>query len=135
LDIDISNKLSAPQRRYAEALAGGSTLPEAAAVAGISERTGRRWRNDPRVRQALGEAIDDRMGQAAAMAAVAACQALARLQELLLGPATEAPILVAACRCVLDRATELHEMYQLTERVQRLEEALQPNPEREGQAK
>ncbi|MBX6754578.1 MAG: helix-turn-helix domain-containing protein [Thermorudis peleae] len=56
-------RLTAKQRLFAAALAAGASVQQAAARAGVSERTGIRWHHDPRV-QAL---VEQHLAQAEAM--------------------------------------------------------------------
>jgi hypothetical protein len=60
--MTVSGRLSVRKRKAVEALLVEPTVRGAAAVAGISERTLRRWRNEPAFRLELRQAQDEAFG-------------------------------------------------------------------------
>lgn len=116
--------LTAKQARLVAALMTSRTVGEAAARAGVSERTARRWCRLPAVRRALSEAQDETLKQATRRAVAAVTEAVGILQVIMSDPNASAAARVSAARCILDAAARLTETAELADRVSALEIAL-----------
>jgi len=101
------------------------TAAEAAAVAGISERTAASYSKDPAVRQALLAAQSEALRQASQAACRASRQALDILVDLAAAPEVSPAVRVTAAKAILDTAAKLHEQANLNERLAALEELVQ----------
>ncbi|MCC7425043.1 MAG: hypothetical protein IT428_32640 [Planctomycetaceae bacterium] len=107
-------------------LAGGKTVAEAAAVAGIGERTVYRRLNDPAFRKCLSDARSAFVEQALAKLAGASGRAVATLVTLLDAEADS--IKLGAARSILDAGLKLREAVELEDRIRRLEQANEGDP-------
>jgi len=101
------------------ALAAGSTVPDAAKRANMSERTARRRLDDPafrrRVSEARGELYSAAMGRLAAVATKAADT----LEKLL--TSTRDAVALGAARSILELGQRLRESVELEQRIAALE--------------
>lgn len=116
--------LTANQRRFVGAMLTHKTAVEAATVAGLGERTARRYMANPAVREALAEAQDGLLREATQRAVASLSLALATLQDIAIDEATPPGVRVAACKVLLEHGRNLHQEVTLLERVERIEEAL-----------
>lgn len=115
----ISGKLAA-----ANALAAGRTVPQAAQAAGVSERTVRRWREDPAFRDQVTELRTGLLDLALGQLSEAAVEAVATLRAALTAPPSQARATgarVAAARAILSMLVPLKEVLDLEERINALE--------------
>lgn len=81
---------------------------EAAAAAGCSERTVRRWMDDPLFRGEVAAMQHAALDRAAAVLSANAAAAAERVTAMAVGPASiPASVRLAACRTVMDFATRL----------------------------
>ena len=115
-----------PRRGEAALVAGllaGKSIRQAAADAGISERSGRRLAAQPHVRQALAEGRAAAWERATHVLADGAIHAAAQLRLLASG-ATFEHVRLAAAKAVLEYAAKGIELVDLIERVAVLEERL-----------
>jgi hypothetical protein len=108
------------------ALLGGASAADAAAQAGISERTACRRLADPAFRAALVDAQHEQRARVVDALGAAATQAVATLVELL-APGFPPTVRHAAARSVLELGLRLHEEQELEARLAALE-ATQANP-------
>lgn len=105
----------------AVALAAGQTLRDAAAAAGIGERTAtRRWA-EPAFRRRVGELRAEAVARATGKLADSMAEAAAVLRKLL--TAESESVRLSACRAVLELSVKLRESQELEERVRALEES------------
>ena len=111
------------------ALAAGATYAEAAAQAGVSERTARRRMDDPAFRAALDDARAEVVSRAVDRLSAVATDAVDTLAALL-GPGVPPPTRLGAARAVLELGSRLREEHDLAARLGALEEALAPNEQR-----
>jgi hypothetical protein len=103
------------------ALAAGQTLRDAAAAAGVGERTaGRRWA-DPAFRGRVAELRAEMVGRALGKMADGMAEAAGVLRQLL-GADREA-VRLGAARALLELGTRLRESVELEERIRALEQA------------
>jgi len=124
---DIGGKsmnLNPRQRKFVAAMAASPTTAYAAAAAGVSERTGQRYMQNPAVLAALSAVFDIELRRAAWRAIdemVGSIEVLAAIRDDEdMPPRTR----VAAASKILDAGTRLGEMVDLAERVTRLEQRI-----------
>src|SRR5262245_20959547 len=101
------------------ALAGGRTGREAAAMAGIGERTETRRIADPGFRRRVGELRAEMVGRALGRMADGMADAAATLRQLL--AAESESVRLGACRALLELGVKLRESVELEERLRALE--------------
>ncbi|GAB4402083.1 MAG: hypothetical protein Kow00123_12080 [Anaerolineales bacterium] len=116
--------LTPRQARFVGALMTTRTVAEAARVAGVGERTARRWLRLPAVQRALSEAQGEALKQATRRAVAAIGLAVDILQVIMADPGASAGARVSAARCILDAAARLTETAELADRVSRLEQRI-----------
>jgi hypothetical protein len=114
--------LTGKQGRAVEALLREPTAARAAALAGVNERTIRRWGREPAFRAALLRGRRDAFGQAVGLTQRYAPVAVATLVKVMQDPAAGASAKVAAAAVLLRLGREGVELDDLGERVERLEE-------------
>jgi phage terminase small subunit len=116
------NVLTARERAFVSAWIVHRNTAKAAASLGMTDRQGRRYMSRPAVREAILEAQDDLVRQATQAALDAAEMALQVLRDIAASDSIPASARVAAAKAILDTATKLHEVANLTERVRVLEQ-------------
>jgi len=104
------------------ALAGGATVPEAAARARVSVRTVQRRLDDPAFRQHVSEARGAMIARAVGQLADATTEAARTLRELL--DAEAETVKLGAARAILEHAVKLRESAELETRIAALEERI-----------
>lgn len=103
------------------ALASGRTLRDAAAAAGVAERTAtRRWA-DPAFRRRVAGLRADMVGRALGHLADGMSEAADVLRQLL-AAGTPPAVRLGACRALLELGVRLRESVELEERLRALEE-------------
>jgi len=123
-DFDRFSGLSPRQRAYVEALSAGAPFPLAAAAAGVTVRTGRRYRQDPRVIGALRQATDDALADAARALARGATDALGVLSDVMVDTEVAESVRVQAAKAWLDYSLRAYEVVDVSERLAELERIL-----------
>jgi len=118
-----SQGLNLRETRFVDALAEGETHAHAASVAGISERTGRRWLHKPHIAQALRNRIAESRSQARAVLAAGARRAATELVRLA-GNARPDSARVAASKAVIEASNTIDELEELDSRLAEVEAAL-----------
>lgn len=118
------SELSPRQRRFVAAMLTARTVREAAAAVGVTERTGLKYLANPAVKRALGQALDDALGQATRQVVKAMTGALDTLEEIHQDPDAPTGARVSAARAILDAGPKLREALDLAERVTALEQSL-----------
>lgn len=99
--------LTGPQGVFVAALVGGSTVPEAAAAAEVSERTGRRWLVESvAVRDVVREAVANAIADVSRALARDAMEARDVLVAAMRDPQASPAARVRAATLVLDRALQ-----------------------------
>ncbi len=121
--------MSGGERRNADAalvaaLAGGATVRDAAAEAGIGEATAHRRLKEPAFRKWVDDARAEVIAGAVARLGAASTKAVATLEGLL--AADSEAVKLGAARAILDAALKWREHQDLTERVAALEAQLAP---------
>src|SRR4051812_36093119 len=101
------------------ALAAGKTLRDAAAIAGVAERTAtRRWA-DPVFRSHVAELRADMMARALGQIADGMTDAATTLRKLL--KAKSESVQLGACRALLEMGVKLRESVEMEARIAELE--------------
>lgn len=103
-DIPATDDLAEEQVRAVEALVGGATLAVAAAAAGVSERTLRRWRRQLRFREAVRMARRDAFADGIAAIRSALMEAARALRAVASDVQAPAQARVNAARAIIDTA-------------------------------
>jgi hypothetical protein len=100
--------LSPRELRFIEALASGETSCQASKVAGVSDRTGRRWRLErAEIQAAVRARLNDSLGSARAILAQGSARAAKSLVAMSDGESDATSPKVAASREVIAQATAL----------------------------
>ena len=115
------NDLTARQRRFIAAMMTARTVAEAARMAGIAERTARRYLADPDVKAVLSAALDDALAQVTRRTVEAMAGALDTLEAVQADAEAAPSARVAAARVVMVAGPKLREAVDLAERVANLE--------------
>ena len=129
-DEGDTESLSAREIRFVDALAAGATPREAATQVGISDRTGRRWRQKPEIQAAIRSRLNDSIAVAKSILASGAAKAATGLVSMASGEAIADSARVSACRAVTEGATRLIELDELQARLSELEARLSEQPNR-----
>ena len=112
------------------ALAGGATIRDAAAVAGVSESTVHRRLDDPDFRRRVADARAEMLSRAVSQLADASTEAVATLRALL--DAEAETVRLGSARAILELGAKLRES-ELERRIAALETQLaEPGPELQG---
>ena len=114
--------LTARQGRAVEALLRESSAARAAAVAGVAERTLRRWTGEPAFRAALSRARREAFGHAVGLTQRYAAAAVEALAAVMQDPASAPSARVTAAAVLLRFGREGLELDDLAGRVERLED-------------
>lgn len=118
------DELSAKQTAAATALLGGCSNAVAASEAGVSERTVRRWRNDPAFRTALKDAERSMLAAAAQRAYALADGALTALDAISRDAACDPGPRVRAAIGLLDACLKWRAAMDTEERLEAIEQRL-----------
>ena len=121
---DDEARLSPKEIRFCDALAAGETSCQAAKLAGITDRTGRRWRQRPEIQAAVRARLNDSLGAARAILACGAARACSALVTMADGSEPAESARVSACRAVTEGAVKLCEVAELEARLAALEAQL-----------
>lgn len=118
-------KLTPSQRRAIEALLAERNVREAAAAAGIGERTLHRYLTEPQFRQALTSAEGDLIDSATRRLLSLHESAIDTFSDLLEAEGTSDTIKLRAAQAVLDNILKLRELRNVEARLEALELAYQ----------
>jgi hypothetical protein len=118
---DLPDGLTAPQAKALEALLLEPTLGRAAAIAGVNERTLRRWLAEAPFKAALLSARREAFGQAIGLTQKYAPVAVATLVKVMNDASSSASAKVTAAGVLLKFGREGIELDDLAERVEMLE--------------
>src|SRR5437763_8329362 len=110
------------QDTLALALASGQTIRDAAASAGVAERTATRRVAELAFRQRVAALRSDMLARAAGQMADGMTQAVTTLRQLL--SARSESVRLAAARSILEIGPKLHESLDLDERLREVEACL-----------
>jgi hypothetical protein len=120
-------------RKMEPAIAALLTRPnieDAARVAGVGEKTLRRWLQEPVFRAAYRKARRDVVGQTTARLQQATGAAGAIVLKLMTDVNVPASVRLRAAECVLDRATKSLELDDMEDRISELERAAEESKKR-----
>jgi hypothetical protein len=118
---DAADGLTARQAKALEALVQEPTMARAAAVAGVGERSLRRWLTEPKFRTAVYRARREAFGQAIWLTQRYAAVAVATLVKVMQDAAAPPSSKVSAAGLLLKFGREGIELDDLAERVEALE--------------
>jgi hypothetical protein len=127
---DDEARLSPKETRFVEALAAGETSCQASKVAGVTDRTGRRWRQRPEIQAAVRARLNDSLGAARAILACGAARACSALVTMADGSEPAESPRVSAARAVVEGATRLVEIEEIESRLAEVEAQLAAQPNR-----
>ena len=102
--MTVSADITRAQTRAVEALVAGARLDAAAASAGVSVRTLRRWRRIPGFDSALRAAQDEAFSSALSELRAGTLDAVRSLREVTVSENSPATARVAAARCMIELA-------------------------------
>ena len=125
---DAEARLSAREIRFCDALATGQTSCHASKLVGVTDRTGRRWRQRPEIQAAIRSRLNDSIGAARAILACGAARAATGLVAMADGSEPAESPRVSAARAVVEGATKLVEVEELASRLAELELRLGQQP-------
>jgi hypothetical protein len=97
------------------------TVRQAAAQAGVSLSTAKRWLGQPQFKQAYVEARRQALGETLAYLQQAMLGAVARLQALLIDATSTPMIQLGAAKALLDYGLRAAELEHVVERLERIE--------------
>jgi hypothetical protein len=130
---DDEARLSPREVRFCEALAAGEPPCHAAELAGVTTRTGRRWRQRPEIQAAVRSRLNDSLGSARAILAQGSARAARSLVDMSDGESDATSPKVAASRAVIESATNLTAVQELEARLAELEARQGQQPGQPGQ--
>jgi phage terminase small subunit len=119
-----NDRISAKQLAFALAYLETGGVASAARASGVSERQASRYMRDPRVKAALAAMQDERLKAACARVVAAMSGAVGVLVELADDTTAPPAVRTSAARALLDNGVRLAELVGLSERLDRLEEAI-----------
>ena len=121
----MSDKLTGPQRLALEALLSGASKPDAAEIAGRTERTVNRWvTGDPAFRAALDEASAEAIDEGGRRLALMLNLATKRLHDVLANPTANPGLWLRAADLVVNHMIRLREHGDIEERIAKLEQRI-----------
>jgi len=120
--------LSLQEAAFVDAVAAGGTLQDGATAAGISYRTAKRWHRKDQIMAAVRARISASLAQARAVLASGAGRAARSLVELSDTAGVGDAPKISASRAVIDGATKLVEIEELSARLAELEARLGQQP-------
>jgi hypothetical protein len=106
------------------------SIEDAARVAGVGEKTIRRWRQEPQFKAEYRKTRREAVSQTTARLQQATGAAGATVLKLMTDPNVPAAVRLRAAECVLDRAIKSIELDDIEDRVAELERATEANQER-----
>ncbi len=118
------DELTAPQQRAIAALIASKSTVEAAKIAGVGERTLRRWLTEPTFKAALAIAEQEIIGSATRRLLGYMETAIYVVANLMADRNVSAGIRLRAAGTILDYSLRLREMLNIEERLAALEEAI-----------
>jgi hypothetical protein len=116
--------LSPREIRFADELAAGRSLADAANAVGISPRSARRWRKKPEIAEAVRARLAESISMARAILSAGASKAALGLVDMSSGDAEPNSARVSAARGVLESAMRFAELEDVAERLTKLEAQL-----------
>jgi hypothetical protein len=123
-DEDDPEGLNPREILFVDALAIGTPPREAAMQTGISERTGRRWRQKPSIIAALRSRLNDAIAVGKSILAAGMAKAATGLVSMASGDTPAESARVAACRAVTEGAVKLCELADLQAQLAEIQQQL-----------
>lgn len=120
---DDTDGLSVAELKFVDLSASGEPMESMAKALAVCTRTLRRWKRRPEVAAAIRDRTTEAMALARATLASAANRAARALDELV-ADATPDHARIAACRAVIENATKLGEVQEISDRLSELEARL-----------
>jgi len=114
--------MSQHQQRFIQALLACGNISKAAEAVGITRRTAYRYMNDENVRQMLMELQQETLRAVCQKALDEMVRALVVLVDIASDATVPAQARVSAAKSIIDTATKLYDVANLTERVRALEQ-------------
>jgi hypothetical protein len=118
----MRHQMSQHQQRFIQALLACGNISKAAETVGITRRTAYRYMNDQNVRQTLLELQQETLRAACQRALDEMMHALVVLVDIASDATVPAQARVSAAKAIIDTATKLYDVANLTERVRVLEQ-------------
>jgi hypothetical protein len=122
------DSLSAQEIRFCDALATGSTPREAAKAVGISDRTGRRWRQKPEIKAAIKARLNDAIAVGRSILASGHAQAATAIVGMACGAVPADSPRIAACRVVIESNEKWGELAEVKAEIDEIKTALAALP-------
>jgi hypothetical protein len=110
---EVPETLSARECRFADELASGTSLANAATAVGISSRSARRWRKKPEIAEAIRARLAENVSMARAILSAGASKAAIGLVAMASGTSPAEAARCSACRGVLETTLKLTEIEDL----------------------
>jgi hypothetical protein len=123
---DAEARLSVREIRFCDLLATGETSCQASKAVGVTDRTGRRWRQRPEIQAAIRARLNDSMSAARAILACGAARAAKGLVDMADGSEPAEAARCSAARAVVEGASRLVEIEEIQTRLAELEARQQP---------
>ncbi len=118
--------LDSRELRFADLVASGSTLGDAATEIGIGYRTARRWKKRPAIASAIKDRASEQVALGRAVLAAGMGRASHALVQMADGTAPASAPRVSAARAVVEVTAKLVELEGVNERLAELESRLLP---------
>ena len=118
----MRHQMSQHQQRFVQALLACGNISKAAEAVGITRRTAYRYMNDENVRQMLLELQQETLRAVCQRALDEMMHALSVLVDIANDITAPHSARVSAARTIIDAATKLYDVANLTERVRALEQ-------------
>jgi hypothetical protein len=122
------DSLSAQEIRFVDALAAGTTPREAAKLVGISDRTGRRWRQKPEIKAAIKSRLNDALAVGRSILASGHAQAATAIVGMAGGTVPADSPRIAACRVVIESNEKWGELAEVKAEIDEIKAALASLP-------
>jgi hypothetical protein len=131
---DAEARLSVREIRFCDLLATGRTSCQASKAVGVTDRTGRRWRQRPEIQAAIRARLNDSMSAARAILACGAARAAKGLVDMADGSEPAEAARCSAARAVVEGASRLVEIEEIQTRLAEIEarQGQQPGFNRKG---
>ncbi len=131
-DDPADDSLSAREIRFADALAAGASVADAATAVGISPRSARRWRKKPELAELVKARLSENVSMARAILSAGTSKAALGLVSMAGGEVPSDSARVAACARVLDSALQLGNFEEFESRLAAVEGQQNTQPDKPG---
>lgn len=117
---DADAGLSARELKFCDLLATGTPPAEAARAVGIAERSGRRWRQKPRIQAAIRSRLNDAVAVCRSVLAQGSANSARALVEMATGVEEPDSARVSAARAVVENTMRLTDLEQIEAQIAEL---------------